>query len=104
MFESIAPQKEKMLSDLRQVIDDAEELLRVTADQAGDSVTEVRRRIQSRLRIAQADLSDLQDAAVHQVKAARDATDEFVHQNPWASIGIGATLGLILGLVVARQK
>lgn len=104
MFETIAPQKEKLLSDLRQVIDDAEELLRVTADQAGDNVTEVRRRIQGRLRAAQAELSDLQDAALTQVKAARDATDEFVHQNPWASVGIGAALGLVVGLALARRK
>jgi ElaB/YqjD/DUF883 family membrane-anchored ribosome-binding protein len=104
MFENIAPQKEKLLSDLRQVIDDAEELLRVTADQAGDSVTEVRQRIQSRLRTAQAELSELQDAALTQVKAAGVATDEFVHQNPWASIGIGAALGLVVGLVLARRQ
>lgn len=104
MFETLAPQKEKLISDLRQVIDDAEELLRVTADQAGDGVAEVRRRIQGRLQIAQAELSGFQDVAIHQVKAARDGTDKFVHQNPWASIGIGATLGLIVGLVVARQK
>lgn len=104
MLETIAPQKDKLLDDLRQVIDDAEELLRVTADQAGDSVTEVRRRIQSRLQLAQAELSDLQDAAVGQAKAARDATDKFVHENPWASIGMGTALGLIVGLVMARQK
>jgi ElaB/YqjD/DUF883 family membrane-anchored ribosome-binding protein len=45
----------------------------------------------------------LQDAALDQVKAASAATDEFVHQNPWASIGIGAALGLLAGLVVARR-
>lgn len=104
MFESIAPQKDRLIGDLRQVITDAEELLRVTADQAGDSVAEVRQRIQSRLQAAQAELNGLQQAAFTRVKAAGDATDEFVHQNPWASIGIGAALGLILGLVVARRQ
>ncbi len=104
MFETIAPQKDQLFSDLRQVIVDAEELLRVTADQAGDSATEVRRRIQGRLRVAQAQLTDLQDAAFTQVKAARDATDEFVQKNPWTSIGIGAALGLVLGLAMTRHK
>lgn len=104
MFENLAPPKDKLLSDLRQVIDDAEELLRVTADQAGDSVTEVRQRIQGRLRTAQAELSDLQGTALHQVKAAQDATDEFVHQNPWLSVGIGAAVGLVAGLMMARRR
>lgn len=103
MFESIPPQKDRLVGDLRQVITDAEELLQVTADQAGDNVTEIRRRIQDRLQSARAELGQLQEAALARVKAAGDATDEFVHQNPWASIGGAAVLGLIVGLVIARR-
>ncbi|MCZ8252344.1 MAG: DUF883 family protein [Hylemonella sp.] len=103
MFESIAPQKDRLIGDLRQVINDAEELLQVTADQTGDSVADIRRRIQDRLQSAQAELNQLQQAALARVKAAGDATDAFVHQNPWASIGVGAALGLVLGLVIARR-
>jgi ElaB/YqjD/DUF883 family membrane-anchored ribosome-binding protein len=103
MFETLSPPKEKLIGDVHQVIQDAEELLRMTASQAGDGVAAARERIQQRLRSARTKLSELQDAALDQVKAASAATDEFVHQNPWASIGIGAALGLLAGLVVARR-
>ncbi len=94
---------EKLMSDLRVVIADAEELLRMTADQAGEGVADVRSRVQARMNQAKADLLHVQEAAVAKAKAAGHATDEFVHENPWKSIGIAAGVGLLLGLLVSRR-
>jgi ElaB/YqjD/DUF883 family membrane-anchored ribosome-binding protein len=95
--------KDKLMSDLRVVIADAEELLRMTADQAGDAAVDIRSRIQARMNQAKADLMLLQEAAVAKAKAAGHATDEFVHENPWKSIGIAAGVGMLLGLLVGRR-
>ncbi|MFN4352196.1 MAG: YqjD family protein [Hylemonella sp.] len=103
MFESTAPQRDKLLHDLQLVIADAEELLRMTADQIGDGTAEVRSRIQDRLQAARAELASLQDEAAARLKAAGHATDAFVHENPWKSIGIAAAIGLVVGLLVARR-
>jgi ElaB/YqjD/DUF883 family membrane-anchored ribosome-binding protein len=91
------------MSDLRLVIADAEELLRLTADQAGESAAELRGRVQGRIQQAKADLLHLQQAAVDKVKAAGHATDEFVHENPWKSIGVAAGVGLVVGLLIGRR-
>lgn len=103
MFETIAPQREKLTSDLRQVIADTEELLRMSSSETGDSAAEVRSRIQNRLQAARAQLTELQDMAVAKAKAAGLATDEFVHENPWRSIGIAAAVGLVVGVLIARR-
>jgi ElaB/YqjD/DUF883 family membrane-anchored ribosome-binding protein len=103
MFETIAPQREKLTSDLRQVIADTEELLRMSSSETGDSAAEVRSRIQNRLQAARAQLTELQDMAVAKAKAAGLATDEFVHENPWKSIGIAAGVGLVVGVLIARR-
>ncbi|MEY3124765.1 MAG: hypothetical protein RLZZ573_1285 [Pseudomonadota bacterium] len=95
--------KGKLMSDLRVVIADAEELLRITSDQASDSAADVRTRVQQKMNEAKADLVHLQEAAVAKAKAAGHATDEFVHQNPWKSIGISAGVGLLVGLLVSRR-
>ena len=96
-------QKDKLKSDLRLVIADAEELLRMTADQAGDVAADVRSRVQARMSQARDDLLQLQDSVVAQAKAAGHATDEFVHENPWKSVGIAAGVGLLLGLLFSRR-
>ena len=93
----------KLMSDLRVVIADAEELLRMTSDQAGESAADVRSRVQARMNQAKADLVHLQEAAVAKAKAVGHATDEFVHENPWKSIGSAAGVGLVVGLLVSRR-
>ncbi|WP_038926408.1 glycine zipper domain-containing protein, partial [Yersinia pestis] len=40
---------------------------------------------------------------IKQIKAMACCTDDYVRQNPWCSVGIGATIGLIVGLLVARR-
>lgn len=103
MSELTTAQKDKLMGDLRVVITDAEELLRMTADQAGESAADIRSRVQTRMNQAKIDLLHLQDAAVAKVKAAGHATDEFVHENPWKSIGIAAGVGLVVGLLIGRR-
>ena len=95
--------RDKLMGDLRVVFADAEELLRMTADQAGDAALDIRGRIQTRMNQAKTDLLLLQQAAVAKAKAAGHATDEFVHENPWKSIGIAAGVGMLLGLLVSRR-
>ena len=103
MTELSTVQKDKLLSDLRVVIADAEQLLRMTADQAGEIAAEVRSRVQASMNQAKADLVHLQEVAVVKAKAAGHAADEFVHDNPWKAIGIAAGAGMLLGLLISRR-
>ena len=103
MSESIQLSKEKLAQDLNQGIADAEELLRLTADHVGDSASELRGRMRDRLSRTKAELAHLQQVTVAKAKAAGHATDEFVHENPWKSIGVAAGLGLVIGLLISRR-
>ncbi|MDO8768342.1 MAG: DUF883 family protein [Burkholderiaceae bacterium] len=95
--------KNKLMSDLRTVITDAEELLRMTADEAGESAAGLRARVKERMNQAKDELVRLQDAAVAKAQEVGDAADEFVHENPWKSIGIAAGIGLVVGMLVSRR-
>lgn len=103
MAEMTAVQKDKLMGDLRVVIADAEELLRMTADEAGEAAADLRSRVQARMNQAKAELVHLQEVAVARAKAAGHAADEFVHDNPWKSIGIAAGIGLVVGLLIGRR-
>ena len=103
MTELTTAQKDKLMGDLRLVIANAEELLRMTADQAGEGAAELRGRVQGRIQQARAELAHLQEVAVAKAKAAGHATDEFVHENPWKSIGVAAGAGLVIGLLIGRR-
>lgn len=101
--EAAVANKQKLVSDLKVVISDTEELLRATAGSAGDKVGELRERIALRLRDAKERLIDLEVAVVDKTKAAARATDDFVHEEPWKAVGVAAALGLALGVLIGRR-
>ena len=82
----------KLMDELRSVITDAEELLRVTADQGGAKVQEVRERAEESLR-----------AAREHLQGTGRQLDSQVREHPWAAVGIAAGIGLIVGILMARK-
>jgi len=95
--------KDKLVSDFKAVVADTEELLKLTAGQAGDKVADVRVRLNDKLTAAKYKLQDLEAAVVEKTKAAARATDDYVHDNPWKSVGVAAGVGFLLGLLVNRR-
>lgn len=95
--------KQKLVSDMKVVVADAEEILRATAGVAGDKMGDLRERIGERLRDAKLRLADAEAALVDRTKAAARATDDFVHENPWRAVGVAAAVGLLLGVIIGRR-
>lgn len=82
----------KLMDELRSVITDAEELLRVTADQGGAKVQEVRERAEESLR-----------AAREHLQGTGRQLDSQVREHPWAAVGVAAGIGLIVGVLLSRK-
>lgn len=95
--------KNRLIADMKVVMADADELLRVTAGQAGDKMAELRSKLQANLSNARATLADAQAAAIDKAKQVGHAADDFVHENPWRSVGVAAGIGLIVGLLIGRR-
>lgn len=95
--------REKLVSDLKVVIADAEELLRATANQAGEKIAEIRVKAEENLRNAKIRLARAEQALLERTKAAARATDDYVRANPWRAVGIAAGAGFIVGLLVGRR-
>lgn len=95
--------KDKLIQDFKIVVADAEELLKATASQAGEKVAVARERVQDSLHKARIKLAEAEDLVVQKGKQAARATDEYVHENPWCAVGIGAGVGLIIGLLIGRR-
>jgi ElaB/YqjD/DUF883 family membrane-anchored ribosome-binding protein len=96
--------KEKLMQDLQLVVSDAEELLKMTAGQAGEKVSAARERVQDSLTSAKARLAVAQEAMLEKTRQAVNATDEYVHENPWRAVGIGAGIGLVVGMLISRER
>ena len=95
--------KEQLMADFRVVVSDAEALLRATANQTGDKLMAARAKVEESLQVARARLAEAQNAVVAKTKAAAKATDVYVHENPWNAVGIAATVGLLIGILLGRR-
>ena len=89
--------------DHRIVIADAEDLLKATAANAGEKVAAARERIQDRIHSAKIKLAEAEEALVVRTREAARVTDAFVHDNPWYAVGIAASAGLIIGMLIGRR-
>ncbi len=103
MTADTAVSKQKLVTDLKVLIGDTEELLKATAGQAGEKVAVARERIQASLAVYKDKLLDAEQALMEKTKEAARATDEYVHEHPWQAVSVAAGVGFLLGLLVSRR-
>ena len=92
--------KDKLVGDLKNLVADAEELLKATASQAGEKVAEARLKIEQSLIEGKKALADAEKTLRQKSKEAADLADDYVRDNPWSAVGIAAGVGLVLGLLI----
>ncbi|MDP2230854.1 YqjD family protein [Methylotenera sp.] len=95
--------KEQLIADFKVVVADAEALIRATANQGGEAFATLRTRAEESLAVAKEKMAEAQDALIEKSKVAAKATDEYVHENPWTSVGVAAGVGLVIGLLIGRR-
>jgi ElaB/YqjD/DUF883 family membrane-anchored ribosome-binding protein len=95
--------RDKLVGDFRTLIGDAEELLRASANQAGEKFAAARQRFEQSLVEGKNSLADAEKILVQKSKEAADIADDYVRDNPWSAVGIGIALGLVFGLLIRRS-
>jgi ElaB/YqjD/DUF883 family membrane-anchored ribosome-binding protein len=105
MMEKIPTQtgaRDQLMNDLKSVIQDAESWLR-NSSLTGEDLKAAKEKFERTIAGAKDDLMHYQEVVVEKTKEAAKATDEYVHENPWRSIAIGAGIGLLLGVAISRR-
>jgi ElaB/YqjD/DUF883 family membrane-anchored ribosome-binding protein len=90
---------ERLAGDLKVLMRDAGELLKATAGQAGEKVTELRSRLAAAIESGKATRHRLEEKTV----AAAKVTDRTIREHPYESIGIAFGVGLLVGVLVGRK-
>ena len=97
--EEIEEATEKLLSDLKAVVHDGEELLRAGAEELGERGIVARERLANALEMAKDTARKLQE----QARVGAQATDRLIRENPYQSIGIAFGIGMLFGIMVNRR-
>ena len=90
---------DRLVSDLKTVTKDAEELLKTVSGEKGNGSHEIRMRLSSAIESAKATYRRMEDKAV----AGAKATDKVIREHPYESLGVAFGLGLLVGVLVTRK-
>lgn len=88
--------------DLALLSETLEEVLRASGDPADQKYLELKARAELALEEVKARVSNASDTYYYRAKRVAYRADDYVHQNPWQGIGVGAAAGLVLGLLLRR--
>ena len=49
-------------------------------------------------------LQEVQEELTARARDAARATDDYVHENPWKSMGVVAAVGIVVGLLLSSRR
>ena len=90
---------DRLVTDLKRIVNDSEDLLLATKDAVGEKVLEVRERLTEALDGAKRSCRRLEGKAIEGAKAA----DRTIRDHPYQSIGVAFGVGLLLGALAIRK-
>ncbi len=102
-IEGLNAAKDKLAHDFQAVVDGAEELLRVTSNNTEAGYSAAKKKLEHSLNVAHDELKHIEHAARLKARHAARVTDAYVHDKPWQAVGIGAAIGLAIGVLIGRR-
>lgn len=94
--------KEKLLLDLKTVVEDAQALMKEAVDSSAESVAGVPAYLDDRLSAVKDHLQHVKGAMAAKAKHATATTDQYVRENPWRSIGFATAASVVISLLLVR--
>lgn len=88
------------MTDLQDLVTEAQKLLDAPKEGAHDVVANLRERFEA----AQERFSELYATAKKRVVAGGKYTDKAIRENPYQAIAIAAGVGLLAGILIGRRK
>ena len=99
--------KDQLIQEYNSVVSETEQLLKSVGTAGSEGAQQLRASVEESLNAAKARLVQMQRDIAERSRAAAQATEEYVQENPWQSVGaaaaIGALAGLVAGMLIARR-
>lgn len=94
---------EDLRAELKTLADTLEEVLNSSTDKSKEEIGKLRSKAERALKESRVRLGETSDALVKQTRETAARADEYVRENPWTGVGIGAAVGLVLGVLLTRR-
>lgn len=100
---STTSSKDKLVSDLKEVINDAEILVKETTGDLSNKAKEARTRLNSQLDTAKVQLKEWEGVVREKAVEGAKETDRVIREHPYESLGVAFGIGLLIGILINRK-
>ena len=83
---------------------DIEDLITKTTSLTGQDLENAKEQLNERIASARTYLDDVSESIVQRARKSATVTNNYVHEQPWAAVGIGAAVGVLVGFVLGNRK
>jgi ElaB/YqjD/DUF883 family membrane-anchored ribosome-binding protein len=90
-------------AEFKHFLSDIEDLVAQATSLTGEDLNKAKRTLSTRIDAAKHSLENVGGTIAEKARTSAAATDAYVHQQPWAAIGAGAAIGLLVGFLVSRR-
>ncbi|MCC3702516.1 YqjD family protein [Rouxiella badensis] len=94
---------DNLRAELKSLADTLEEVLQSSTDKPKAELDKLRSKAEGLLKDTRSRLGDTGEKLASQTKEIAGKADDYVHDKPWTGIGIGAAVGLVIGVLIARR-
>lgn len=101
--DSLNQSRTRLAEDFNTVLEDAQALLKHAAGDASKGYAEARLRLEDSVKRARERIGSAEEAMLQRAHEAGRSADGYVREHPWESIAVGAGVGLLVGMLIARR-
>jgi len=95
--------KEQLVNDLRAVMHDAQQLLDSGVSSCSTQASQTRQRLEAAMADVRQSWAACQPSARQRLSQWQHASDEYVHQHPWTTMGVAVGMGVAMGWLLGRR-
>jgi ElaB/YqjD/DUF883 family membrane-anchored ribosome-binding protein len=92
-----------LVDEFRALVDAMDNVFSAAAGDSTEKLADLKGQAEATLRKARARLGDVEKSAVAKARKIASDSDDYVHENPWTAIGLGAGIGLLIGILIGRK-
>jgi ElaB/YqjD/DUF883 family membrane-anchored ribosome-binding protein len=104
IFEAANVVSSRASREFHNFVADIEDLITKTTSLTGEDLQKAREQLNERIASARTYLDEVSESVAQRARKTATVTNKYVHDQPWAAVGIGAAVGVVFGFLLGSRK
>lgn len=99
--EAVTQKASNASAEFKHFLSDIEGLITQATTLTGEDLNQAKAKLQERINEAKETMEAMSTSIAQRARKGAEITNEYVHQQPWAAVGAGVTVGILLGYALS---